>query len=102
MKLFTENQKSELLYKTQIRKETVEDDPDSADDFEATEGALEQLIEKLNNDATEYTEAETNFLIQEIDNCIDIANGGGQPNEKMSRIAYIRSMEDAKEKLQNI
>lgn len=56
--MFTKQQKDELLCRIEIRKDTIEEDLDSADAFEAIPDALDKLKEKILYDSKDFNEAE--------------------------------------------
>ncbi len=95
---FTKLQKEEILHCISVRQDTVEEDIDSASPFEAKEGALDTLADKIMNGVMTFTPEEIEWLNEELDNRIAIAycNVG---TEGVRVFGYANSMQNAMDKL---
>lgn len=63
---FNSIQKAELLSLLDIRRDTVADDPTSADALEKLPGALDMLEAKINEGAAFYSDLEREWLTAEL------------------------------------
>jgi len=63
--------KETILDAIQVRMDTIIDDPTSADDFETVE-SLETLENKVKSDQTDFNMKEKKWLIEEIENRMDV------------------------------
>lgn len=98
---FTQFQTEELIGLVEIRIDTIVEDPESADHFE-TEESLEALKSKFLNKSTDYSKDEIQWIVTELENRIEVGydNGAG-PDERASRAAFIKSLNNAMEKVQS-
>ncbi len=100
MRSFTEFQKEELICLLGIRQDTVECDPESADPLEAIPGALEALKTKIQTGVMDFTELERDWLIEELETRMQVGYDNIECKaEKMSRMAFIKSMQNAIDKV---
>ncbi len=92
-KKFTPYQIDEIVPLIDIRLETIEDDPDSADEFETPE-SLTTLKNKIESGNMEFTEPEKKFLIEELE-CRKEVGYGNQSNEGIKIFGFINSLSRA-------
>jgi len=95
---FTKLQKEEILHCISVRQDTVEEDIDSASPFEAKEGALDTLADKIKNGVMTFTPEEIEWLKEELDNRIDIAYAN-EGTEGVKVFGYANAMQNAMDKL---
>lgn len=95
-KPFTKYQKDEILPLIHNRQETVQEDIESADEFEATPGALDELERKIKADDMNFTEAEKAWLIEEIEFRMEIASEADEPYQAA---AFLKSLQNAIDKI---
>lgn len=96
-------QKEEILYRVQLRRETIEDDIESATPFEKTEGNLDALEQKILLGLSEYTLEEKQWLREEFEDLANIAdcniNSAETDKEQRQIIGFVNSMNNAVSKL---
>lgn len=98
MKQFTKYQIDEIIPLIEIRRDTIEDDPDSADDFETTE-SLDELERKIEANTMDFTENEKARLRGYLETRLNIAYGNLNHEEAMEIKSYIASMNNALSKI---
>lgn len=99
MEKLTKYQIEEIIPLIEIRRETVEEDEDSADELEATPGALDELEAKIESNSMNFTELEKQWLIGELETRMNIANGNKGHGEDMHILAFNKSMQNAIDKI---
>lgn len=102
MKL-TKLQKEEILICLWNRQEAIEEDIDSATEFEAITGNLEALEQKIKSGSTDFSEDQKQWLKEEFENLADIgtSNISSSSSDKEERqiIGFINSMNNAINKI---
>ncbi|HLO91531.1 MAG TPA: hypothetical protein VK172_10245 [Lentimicrobium sp.] len=98
MKTFTKYQKEEIIALIEIRQETILEDPESADEFEANADSLQVLMNKVICDDMNFSREEKLWLISELDNRISVANDNlGSEGTKV--LGLVRSLRNAIDKI---
>ena len=95
----TKFQRDELEYVADVRLDTIEDDIESACEFERS-GKLPELKQKLIDNVMDFTPSEIKWMVRELENRIDI----GESNRDCDGFTvqgYINSMYNAIKKLQS-
>lgn len=98
MKKFTAYQKEEILALLEIRRETVEDDIESATPLEAIPGALDLLEKKIEADDMNFTDLEREWIIEECEWRQQVAYDN-EGNEGIKVYALANSMQNAMDKI---
>lgn len=98
MKPFTKFQTEEIIGLLDVRYDTIEDDPESADDFETVE-SLNTLRGKLQMGATDYTLNEAKWIIQELENRKGVAHANDGSISFGEKNSFINSLDSAIGKL---
>lgn len=98
MKKLTPYQKDEILALINIRRETVEDDIESATPFEAIPNSLDTLEGKIKSDDMNFSLAEIEWLVEEASSRKDMAlsNSG---NEGIKVLGLANSMQNIIDKI---
>lgn len=99
MKSFSKLQREEILYKIQMRRETVEMDPESGSEFEKQLGFFDRIEKKINNGQMDFEFEEGCWLKEELENCEDIA-WGNYTSDGIKVLGYAGSMRNAINKLE--
>lgn len=97
---FTKYQIDEILPLIDIRRETIEADPESADAFE-TEESLVELKGKVEAGRMDFTEDEKAFLIEELENRINVGYDNFD-DEGIRVFPFINSLKNAIEKINSL
>lgn len=99
---FTKFQISEILPLLDIRQGTIDEDPYSADPLEQIPGSLDELKSKIEKGDMNFTKLEKDWLISELETHVEKGFDFSHPDEKMSRLAFIKSMQGAIDKVKSI
>ena len=97
--MFTKWQRAEILSLIEIREDTIECDPESADQFEQTEGALECLKQKIVRNADSFTVEEKGWIVRELEVDINKAQGNKGHGQNKEINIYSRNIQRSISKL---
>ncbi len=99
------SQIQEILYKLEVRMETVQNDPESGDEFELIPGALQELEKKLKKLDPVFTEPEIKWMVEELEWAIEMADPSGElglsKSERAARRRYMKDMQQAIDEILN-
>lgn len=100
MKL-SKTQTGEIKSRILFRLETLKNDPESADEFE-TLPALKKLLGKFKNPSPVFTEPEIAWIVEELENTLQITEDGMEgctKSQVKARQKFMAQIQDAIDKL---
>ncbi len=94
MKKFTQYQIQEIIPLIEIRRDTIQEDQESAYGPETVEW-LDSLEAKIQSNTMDFTDEEKEWLIEELETRINVGNGNKGHGQDLQILSFINSMNNA-------
>ncbi len=94
MKKFTQYRIQEIIPLIEIRRDTIQEDQESAYGPETVEW-LDSLEAKIQSNTMDFTDEEKEWLIEELETRINVGNGNKGHGQDLQILSFINSMNNA-------